>query len=442
MTFQEWLSFHNTNHSSSDSEEEMRYLQQGVVAEMGPLMVEEYKKFSLDAAHHFQHVGDWDSFNSNLLLCGAEGAITPVHFDEQENIFAQLSGVKRVRLFPPEAWARLYPYPLGHPSDRQAQVVLPAVPGSTRLDEEAHRALFPAFESADPATMELYVDMMPGECLFIPQYWWHQMEALSDNVSLAWWYKHQQHKPAHVAADKDDLSSINKQTVSLIAVRRNMERLIGDMVGGGQQAHRFFLSLAAGRVAIPTEEVGTDPTLGIVFTPRFHGAGDSITEGECSHPVLAHDVTAAAGVEVPSIWSAVAAQAVKFVSLVIEVSACAVSCRVVLCRLRSSLFTASFRLYPLIPLISPFLFSLRPASCLSDQLFVVPCPVSPGEREIFSLNWLLAGSVPLQNNTTSPFLKMHYLIISIKKSFIRLLHNLLASKAFSAYYVHRSVPLR
>lgn len=323
MTFQEWLSYHQTSHSSDSTE--MRYLQQGVVAEMGPQMLDEYKRFSLEAARRFQNIGGWDSFTSNLLLCGAEGAITPVHFDEQENIFAQLSGVKRVRLFPPEAWGRLYPYPLGHPSDRQAQVTLPVVPGSTRLDDEAQREMFPAFESNDdPAIMEMHVDLVPGECLYVPQYWWHQMEAVTDNTSLAWWYLHGQKKPANPSGDKDDLSSIDKRSVSLIAIRRNMERLIGDMVGGGQEAHRFFLALAGGSVPIPPEELG-GPNLGVTYLPRYHRFGERNSEGE-SFPVLALDVAAAASVRASPQWPGVAEQAIKFVSMVIEVRAC-VSCR-------------------------------------------------------------------------------------------------------------------
>jgi hypoxia-inducible factor 1-alpha inhibitor (HIF hydroxylase) len=59
---------------------------------MGPAMMDEYMKFSLNAAVQFKLAGRWDAFSTNLLLVGPAGAITPAHFDEQENLFAQLNG--------------------------------------------------------------------------------------------------------------------------------------------------------------------------------------------------------------------------------------------------------------------------------------------------------------------------------------------------------------
>ena len=64
-----------------------------------------------------------------MLLCGKTGFITPAHFDEQENLFVQLNGKKRVRLFHPDNWVCLYPFPIGHPCDRQSQLTLPVTPG-------------------------------------------------------------------------------------------------------------------------------------------------------------------------------------------------------------------------------------------------------------------------------------------------------------------------
>ena len=50
------------------------------------------------------------------------GNITPVHYDEQENLFTQLSGYKRFILFSPDQFENLYPHPVAHPCDRQSQV--------------------------------------------------------------------------------------------------------------------------------------------------------------------------------------------------------------------------------------------------------------------------------------------------------------------------------
>lgn len=147
------------------------FMQQCLVAEMGKTILQEYSKFPVETVVTFRAIGGWQELTHNLLLCTKRDYITPAHFDEQENMFAQLKGTTRVRLFSPMNWSRLYPFPAGHPCDRQSQVNLPTTPGADFATEEERRR-FPNYSPAE----EMFVDLQAGEVLYIPQFWFHQME--------------------------------------------------------------------------------------------------------------------------------------------------------------------------------------------------------------------------------------------------------------------------
>ncbi|VDI57843.1 hypoxia-inducible factor 1-alpha inhibitor (HIF hydroxylase), partial [Mytilus galloprovincialis] len=96
----------------------------------------------------------------------------------QMNFFAQVYGYKRFILFPPEEFPNLYPHPTYHPCDRQSQVDF----------DNPDFEKFPKFRNA--TGFETIVG--PGDVLYIPIYWWHQVESIPNEghtISVTFWYK-------------------------------------------------------------------------------------------------------------------------------------------------------------------------------------------------------------------------------------------------------------
>ncbi|CAJ0949244.1 unnamed protein product [Ranitomeya imitator] len=110
-------------HLSLKSPSDIRlYLQQTLNDTVGRKIVVDFLGFNWNWINKQQARHGWGQLTSNLLLIGMEGNVTPAHYDEQQNFFAQIKGYKRCILFPPEQFECLYPYPVHHPCDRQSQL--------------------------------------------------------------------------------------------------------------------------------------------------------------------------------------------------------------------------------------------------------------------------------------------------------------------------------
>ena len=120
MKFEEFYS-KITNFNTSGTTSRL-YLQQMLDDSVGKNIVKDFLEFKWKWLTEMQRKMNWGSLTSNLLLIGLPGNITPVHYDEQQNFFCQVTGFKRVILFHPDQFKCLYPYPLYHPCDRQSQV--------------------------------------------------------------------------------------------------------------------------------------------------------------------------------------------------------------------------------------------------------------------------------------------------------------------------------
>lgn len=103
---------------------------------------------------------------------GPKGTVTPLHCDFDDNIFAQIWGTKRIFLAPPHHDEFLYV--------REANPVLFGSP----VDPEA-----PDYERFPLARHANLIECIvkPGDLLYVPAGWYHQVRALSFSLSSNRW---------------------------------------------------------------------------------------------------------------------------------------------------------------------------------------------------------------------------------------------------------------
>lgn len=104
---------------------------------------------------------------------------TPAHFDASQNLAVSICGRRRFTLFPVEQVANLYIGPLDFaPTGAAITMARPDAP-----DFERFPRLREALDSA------LVAELEPGDALYLPPLWWHQVESLEALNALVnyWW---------------------------------------------------------------------------------------------------------------------------------------------------------------------------------------------------------------------------------------------------------------
>lgn len=96
---------------------------------------------------------------------GPKGTLTPWHHDLTNNLLVQVIGRKRVRMAPPWAFDRMKNS--RHCFSDWGNDALPAGEG----------------DAATPPVLETIIG--PGEGIFLPVGWWHQVEALDLSASMS-----------------------------------------------------------------------------------------------------------------------------------------------------------------------------------------------------------------------------------------------------------------
>jgi hypothetical protein len=108
--------------------------------------------------------------NASLVSC---------HYDTFDNLACVVAGIRRFTLYPPDAIGDLYVGPIDHTmAGPPVSLAAGSAPGDPR---------YPRFAAARERA--LTVKLMPGDALYLPKLWWHQVEA-TEPVNLLvnfWW---------------------------------------------------------------------------------------------------------------------------------------------------------------------------------------------------------------------------------------------------------------
>ena len=132
---------------------------------------------SLRELNRLCHWPTWfDKMGPPRFWIGPARTVTPLHCDYDDNIFAQIWGTKRIFLAPPHHDVFLY--------TREAN---PLLYGSPFDPEAPDYEAFPLARQA--ALVEIIVE--PGDMLYVPAGWYHQVRALSFSLSSNRWARGQ-----------------------------------------------------------------------------------------------------------------------------------------------------------------------------------------------------------------------------------------------------------
>lgn len=105
---------------------------------------------------------------------GPEGTISPMHYDNKQNLLCQVFGTKRIILAAPTDTDNLYPHD-GEMLHNTSQI-------------DAEHLNFEQFPLA--SRVQFYeLTLYKGEILYIPAKWWHYVRSLSKSFSVSFWWE-------------------------------------------------------------------------------------------------------------------------------------------------------------------------------------------------------------------------------------------------------------
>lgn len=120
-----------------------------------------------------------DAMNERVSIWIGGATTATCHFDALDNIACCAAGKRRFTLFPPNQISNLYPGPLD------------PTPGGQVISlvdfKNPDFKNFPRFK--DALLTAQVADLEPGDALFIPSMWWHNVESLAPyNILVNYWW--------------------------------------------------------------------------------------------------------------------------------------------------------------------------------------------------------------------------------------------------------------
>lgn len=150
------------------------------------------------------------------------------HFDEASNIAVVVAGRRRFTLFPPEQFENLYVGPL--------HFTIAGPPVSMVDIDNPDLDRYPRY--AEAAKHGLVADLEPGDAIYIPPIWWHNVKATTAfNVMVNFWWEAPDAVSAIDALMRSILSIRDLPKPNRDAWRRWFERYVFDDDAGEAVAH-------------------------------------------------------------------------------------------------------------------------------------------------------------------------------------------------------------
>ncbi|KAK4951150.1 hypothetical protein LTR66_013868 [Elasticomyces elasticus] len=134
--------------------------------------------------------GKGDIYDTSIWL-GLAPTYTPVHRDPNPNLFVQLAGQKRVRLFRPHIGASLFHYVQQQIGGNANAMMRGSEMMQGKEKDALEKVVWDDGLGDGPSVDGWEAELGPGDGLFIPKGWWHSVRGIGGGMtgSVNWWFR-------------------------------------------------------------------------------------------------------------------------------------------------------------------------------------------------------------------------------------------------------------